>query len=41
MEGDSDVTRSMIEELYSSGIPGDQTEGESAVIRSIIDELDS
>ena len=41
MEGESDVNRSMIEELHSSDIPGDQTESESGVIRSIIDELHS
>ena len=41
MEGESGVTRSIIEELHSSDIQADQMEGESGVTRSIIDELDS
>ena len=41
MEGESGVTRSIIDELHSSDIQGDQMEGESGVIRSIIDELHS
>ena len=41
MEGESGVTRSMIDELYSSDIRGVQREGESDVTRSIIDELHS
>ena len=41
MEGESGVTRSIIDELHSSDIQGDQMEGESSVTRSIIDELDS
>ena len=31
----------MIDELHSSDIQGDQMEGESAVTRSVIDELHS
>ena len=31
MEGETGVTRSIIDELHSSDIPGEQTEGESAV----------
>ena len=38
MEGESGVTRSIIDELHSSDIQGDQMEGESAVTRSIIDQ---
>ena len=38
MEGESGVTRSMIDQLHSSNIQGDQTEGESGVTQSIIDE---
>ena len=41
MEGESAVTRSIIDELYSSDIQGDQMEFESRVTRSIIDELHS
>ena len=41
MEGQSGVTRSIIDELHSSDIQGDQMEGESGVTRSIIDELHS
>ena len=41
MEGESGVTRSIIDELHSSDIQGDQMEGESGVTRSIIDELHS
>ena len=37
MEGESGVTRSIIDELDSSDIQGDQMEGESGVFRSIID----
>ena len=40
MEGESDVTRSIIDEVHSSDIQGDQMEGESDV-RSVIDELHS
>ena len=31
MEGENDVTQSIIEELHSSSIQGDQMEGESGV----------
>ena len=41
MERESDVTRSIIDELHSSDTKGDQMEGESAVNRSMIDELHS
>ena len=36
MEGDSGVTRSIIDELQSSDIQGDQMGGESGVTGSII-----
>ena len=35
------MTRSIIDELLSSDIQGDQMEGESGVSRSVIDELHS
>ena len=41
MEGQSGVTRGIIDEIHSSNIQGDQMEGESGVNRSIIDELHS
>ena len=41
MEGESGVTRSIIDELHSPDIQGDQMEGESGVTRSTIDELNS
>ena len=41
MEGESGVTRSIIDELHSSDIQRDQMEGESGVTRSILDELHS
>ena len=41
MEGESGVTGSIINELHSSDIQGDQMEGEIGVTRSIIDELHS
>ena len=41
MEGESGVTRSIIVELHSSDIHGDQKEGERAVTGSIIDDLHS
>ena len=41
MEGESGVTRSVIDEIHSWDSQGDQTEGESGVTRSIIDELHS
>ena len=37
MEGESGVTRSIIDKLPFSDIQGDQIEGESDVIESIID----
>ena len=39
MEGESGFTPSMIDEIYSSDIQGDQMEGESGFAPSIIDEL--
>ena len=39
MEGESGVTRSIIDELHSSDIQGDKLEGESGVTPSIIEEL--
>ena len=39
MEGESGVTRSIIDELHSSDIQGNQMEGESGVTRCIIDGL--
>ena len=41
MEGQSGVTRSIIDALHSSDIQGYEMEGESLFIRSIIDELHS
>ena len=41
MEGESDVTRSIIAEIHSSNIQGEQMEGQSGCTRSIIDELHS
>ena len=41
MEGESGVTRSIIDELHSWDIQRDQREGESAVTRRIIHELPS
>ena len=41
MEGASGVTRSILDELHSSDIQGDQMYGESGVSPSIIDELHS
>ena len=41
MEHTSGVTRSIVNELHSSDIQGDQMEGESGVTGSIIDELHS
>ena len=41
MEGGSGVTRSIIDQLHSSHIQGNQMEGESGVTPSIIDELHS
>ena len=41
MDGAKCVTRSIIDELPSCDIKGDQVEGESGVTRSIIDQLHS
>ena len=41
MEGESGITRGVIDELHSSNIQGDQREGESCVTRSNSDELHS
>ena len=41
MEGESGVTRSIIDELHSWDIQGDLMEGESGSTRSIIDEIHS
>ena len=41
MEGESGVTRSIIEGFHSRHIQGDRMESESGVTRSIIDELHS
>ena len=41
MEGESGVTRSIIDELHFSDIKGDQMGGESIFTRSIVDELHS
>ena len=41
MEGESGVTRSIIDELHSWDIQLYQREGESGVTRSMIDELRS
>ena len=38
MEGESSVTRSVIDELFSSDIQRDQMEGECGVTRCIFDE---
>ena len=37
MEGESGVTRSILDELHSSDIEGDQMEGEIGVTANIID----
>ena len=39
MEGESGVTRSIIDEIHSSDIQSDQSEAGSALTRSIIDEF--
>ena len=39
MEGETVVTRNIIDELHFRDIEGDQIEGEGGVIRSIIGEL--
>ena len=41
MEGESGVTRSIIDLVHFSYIQGERIEGESGVIRSIIDVLHS
>ena len=41
MEGENGVTRSIIDEIHSSDIQGDEMEGERGVTRSIIDEIHS
>ena len=41
MESESDVTRSIIDELHSWEIQGDEIEGQSGVTESIIDDLHS
>ena len=41
MEGESGVTRSIIDEIHSSDFQGDHIEGESGVTRSIFYELHS
>ena len=41
MEGESGATRSIIDELHSWDIQGDQMEGESGVTRRIIDYIHS
>ena len=41
MEGKSGATPSIIDELHSSDIKGDQMEGEGDVIWSMIDQLHS
>ena len=41
MEGESGLTRSIIDELHSRDIQGDQMEGETGFTRIIIDELRS
>ena len=41
MEGESGVTRSVIDQLHSSDIQQDQMEGKGCVTRIIIDELHS
>ena len=39
MVGENGVTRSIIEEIHSWDIQGDQIQSESGVTRSIIDEF--
>ena len=41
MDGQSDVTRSIIDALHSADIQVDEMEGQSGVTRSIFDELHS
>ena len=41
MEGESGVTRNIIDEFHSPDIQGDQMEGDGGASRSIIDEIHS
>ena len=41
MKGESGVSRSIIDQLHSLDIQGDQMEGQSDVTQSIIDDLHS
>ena len=41
MEGENGVTRSIVDELHSWDIQGDEMEGESGVTRRIIDDVHS
>ena len=41
MDGESGVLRSIIDELYSSDIQGDEMEGEGGASGSTIDEIHS
>ena len=41
MEGETCVTRSIVDELHSLDIHGDEMEGESGVTGSITDEVNS
>ena len=41
MEDGSGVNRSILDEVHSSDIEGDQMEGESCVTRRMIDDLHS
>ena len=41
MECENGITGSIVDELHSSDIQGNQMEGESGVTRGIIDELHS
>ena len=41
MEGESGVTRSVIDEVHFNDIQQHQMEGESGITRSIIDEISS
>ena len=41
MEGENGVTPSIVDEIHSWDIQGDEVEGETCVIRTIIAELHS
>ena len=41
MEGENGVTLSIVDEIHSWDIQGDQVEGDTGVIRTIIAELHS